>query len=350
MIFFRADGNYNIGSGHVMRCLSIAREIIKDDDVLFLTADDSLKFAIQNAGINDYTFHTDYDNMTLELEQMQNLIEKHHPRALFVDSYYVTAAYLNNLWRACKHAGCKLIYIDDVLEFAYPCDVLINYNIYGPEKIDNYKELYRLAGVCEPSFLLGTSYVPLRTEFQGLPDRIVNKTAKSILISAGGSDPEHIILNFVKEVLNRKTLFNYHFIIGAMNQDSAQIDKMVSQGHKDNIYLHHIVGQMSTLMMKCDIAISAAGSTLYELCATQTPSFTYTFADNQQLGAECFARSGIMKNLGDFREIEELPHKLINEAIELAKNYGQRKDMANKMKILVNGKGCRSIIDKILEK
>ena len=59
--------------------------------------------------------------------------------------------------------GGKLIYIDDVLFFSYPCDILINYNIYADES--RYRTLYRDAVL--PELLLGTAYAPLRREFAG---------------------------------------------------------------------------------------------------------------------------------------------------------------------------------------
>lgn len=57
-------------------------------------------------------------------------------------------------------------------------------------------------------------------------------------------------------------------------------------------------------MQKCDIAISAAGSTLYELCATGIPAITYTLADNQLIAAEQFDKQGIMLSAGDCRDDE----------------------------------------------
>ena len=63
MILFRADGNKNIGSGHIMRCLSIAKEAMKEDDVMFITADDTFHSVISGAGICNRSLHTDYTEM-----------------------------------------------------------------------------------------------------------------------------------------------------------------------------------------------------------------------------------------------------------------------------------------------
>ena len=71
-----------------------------------------------------------------------------------------------------------------------------------------------------------------------------------------------------------------------------------------NAVLHINEHNMSALMQKCDIAISAAGSTLYELCATGIPAITYTLADNQLIAAEQFDKQGIMLSAGDCRDDE----------------------------------------------
>lgn len=134
MIIFRADGNSKIGSGHVMRCLSIAREASKTEDVIFLSADCNFEETIRDAGIAFKTFSTQYDQLEDELPQMHRLLLETNPSALFIDSYFVTERYLLEVKRTCGKIGCKLIYIDDLLSFPYPCDYLVNYNIFGLDK------------------------------------------------------------------------------------------------------------------------------------------------------------------------------------------------------------------------
>lgn len=79
------------------------------------------------------------------------------PDSIILDSYYVTFKYMKTLRRY-----SKLIYIDDVLSFPYPADMLINYNIYATGK--QYTDLYVNSEL--PKLLLGYGHVPLREEFQ----------------------------------------------------------------------------------------------------------------------------------------------------------------------------------------
>ena len=106
---------------------------------------------------------------------------------------------------------------------------------------------------------------------------------------------------------------------------------------------------MSAFMQKCDVAVSAAGSTLYELCATQTPTATYILADNQVLGAEGFERQGILKNIGDVRVkgCENLAEELIRNAVRLCREYEERKSIAELQRTLIDGMGVKRIMEDI---
>ena len=92
---------------------------------------------------------------------------------VFVDSYCVSNAYLSKL----KEFAFS-VYIDDIASFAYPVNCLINYNIYGLE-ID-YRGLYK-DFVIPPHFLLGTGYVPLRSEYIKVEEHKVQESVQDIL-------------------------------------------------------------------------------------------------------------------------------------------------------------------------
>lgn len=283
---------------------------------------------------------TDYTDM--EAEDLPSVLAAYKPSALFVDSYFVTENYLGSLLEYCRKNGIKLVYTDDVLTFAYPCDLLINYNIYGREA--DYERLYQ--GWQTPRLLLGTAYAPLRAEFQHREPRVIRQNADSVLVSTGGADSEHIAVELLK--LAGKYPYIFHFVIGALNTDKERIRELAKG--TDNIILHEAVTSMAPLMESCDVAISAAGSTLYELCATQTPTLTYILADNQIPGAEEFCACKVMKNCGDVRILgtKELACKLLDSAGELLCDYGKRVRIAADMQSIVDGNGAKRIINEVL--
>lgn len=350
MIFFRADGNSDIGSGHIMRCLSIADAgSIENHQSLFITADKSFNCTIKNRGYENIVLNSDYKKLFLDLPLIEKLIVEYCPSAFFVDSYYVSKDYLFRLRVLCQKNKCQLVYIDDILAFPYSCDILLNYNIYGDDKRNIYKNMYKLNKETVPRMLLGSSYAPLRKEFDNLPRRKVKKFVKDVLISTGGSDSEHIALKLAKYIVkNNEKLFVYHFhfIIGTMNNDKIIIEKLVK--NTSNITLHADVRFMSVLMQQSDLAISAAGSTLYELCAAQTPTITYILADNQIMGAEGFVSRDVMQCVGDARELgDSLPEKLISAMLNLAERYEKRVRISQLQRKIVDGKGAHRIIEEI---
>lgn len=350
MILFRADGNPHIGSGHIMRCLSIADESnVFGHQCVFITADNINETFIMSHGYDNIVLHSDYRDMSKEVMMMDKIVKDIMPSVLFVDSYYVSYTYLSDMKKICEETKCKLVYIDDILKFPYPCDILLNYNIYGIDKEKEYKQMYRKVKKKVPVLLLGTSYVPLRNEFQNIPERIVREHATDILISTGGADPEHVSEKIAKYiVMNNKNLidFHFHFIIGAMNPDKDNIEKIT--GGIENVTLYYNLKSISGLMQNCDLAISAAGSTLYELCATQTPTITYILADNQVLGAEGFERQGIIQCVGDVRELEcFLPEKLMSAMRNLAGEYKERVGISQLQRNIVDGRGAYRIIEQL---
>lgn len=350
MFLFRVDGNPDIGSGHIMRCLSIADAgCWMGEECLFAAAGSHFAEVIKEHGHKVYVLNTDYKDMFSDLDSMKKLIETQKPAVLFIDSYQVSFDYMFVLWEVCKAIGCRLVYIDDIVAFAYPCDVLLNYNIYGPDNENDYVNLYEKKGISCPKLLLGTNFAPLRREFQGLPKRNVKKQAQKILISTGGADPEHLAKEFAEYIVNNDLKFKefyFHFIIGAMNEDCLEIEKLTEMN--SSIVLHYNVKHMQQLMSGIDLAISAAGSTLYELCATQTPTITYILADNQIPGAKKFEEHKILYCAGDYRERRSnFIELLLEEAVRLAGDYKERVRIADRQRFIVDGNGAKRIAEAV---
>lgn len=348
-ILFRCDGNSDIGSGHIMRCISIADAALASGrSCAFLTASDDFFHVITQHGHMCRVLQSDYRNMESDAEDTRRAIRNLAPKTLFVDSYYVTAGYLSSLRELCHTADITLVYIDDVLAFPYCCDVLVNYNIYGPDKETDYQRIYEDSGMKTPRLLLGPVYAPLRAEFQNLPPRRTERSVRNILVSTGGADAGHVGLHLIREIIRRgKQLsqLQFQFIVGSVNEDAPDI-RALAHG-VSNITLHSDVKNMSKLMCACDLAVSAAGSTLYELCATQTPAVTYILADNQIPGAEGFERHGVLKNCGDVRTCggEVLAQRLIGEVTDLAGRFHKRIEISQKQRDMVDGMGALRMIE-----
>ena len=331
MILIRADANENIGTGHVMRCISIAYAFNKAGvEVLFVTADHRGDGLLQPAGFSTICMDSDWTKM--EAEPIIEIVNTLNPDLVLVDSYYVTEKYMNSL-----SSVARVAYIDDLNEAIWNVDYLINYNIYG--KGTNYT-LYKYK---KTRFLLGPEYAPLRHEFYNVSPHIV-KPVTNIMISAGGADPEEITEMLMKEICPMWPKIHFHFIIGALNPRKEKIKALEDK----NIILHINEKNISELMKLCDVAISAAGTTLYELCACGIPTITYVLADNQLEAAKEFERQGIMLSAGDVRGNEGFFEKVILCLKDLIEDQKKRDILSRRMQTLVDGRGAERLTESLL--
>lgn len=341
MILFRADGNEIIGYGHIMRCLSIAKAADEaGEECCFVMADKKFVPVVEKAGFPYVTLGTDFRNMEEELDVLLPILEKEKPFCVVVDSYYVTDEYQQKI-----RAYAPVAYMDDLAAFAYPVDILVNYNIYG-EKI-NYIQMYQNRPL--PKLLLGPEYAPLRKEFRGVKRKRQPEKAKDILVSTGGADHEHVALELAHYIASHEKCspYKYHFVIGAMNLDASEIKK-IAEKLSGQIVIHQNVKEMRQLMQNCDMAISAAGSTLYELCACGVPTITYILADNQVFGAHTFCECGLMQYAGDCRNNKNFAGQVLQATFKLANNYQFREQMAKRMHVLVTGNGAEKIVEELM--
>ena len=333
MIYFRADGNPWIATGHIMRCLSLADALQeKGERVKFAVAEPFFQQLIQDRGYPCVVLGTAYDRMEEELSVFLELLKRERPGLVILDSYFVTPSYME----AVRNTA-PLCYIDDLNLFDYPADLVVNYNIYGPD----------IAYPPNKQYCLGPKYAPLRKEFQGLKRRVVRKRAENVLISTGGTDPCHIALRCAGYLQKYppSTRMTVHFVLGSMNRDVNELKAIA--GGLPFVELHQHVEDMCSLMLQCDAAISAAGTTLYELCACGLPTVTYILADNQIPGAQAFQRAGLMPCAGDIREDGQIENQIFTQLFHLADDEEKRKKIALDMQRTVDGNGSKHLADAV---
>ncbi len=340
MKYIRADANECIGTGHVMRCLSIAEELRdQGEEVTFITADRESSSIIEKYGFEIICLNSEWDNLEKETDSLVRIIQERQISFLLIDSYYVTEAYLRAIGRYAKTA-----YIDDLDRFLYPVDLLINYNIYA-EELD-YPSRYQRAGQ-RTAFALGCSYAPLRKEFRHVR-RETRDEVKEILITSGGTD-RYNVAGQLLEALHGQTWFEayeYTVIVGKFNGNRKSLEE--KWGRCGNIHLLSNVNNMGEHMKRCDVAIAAGGSTTYELCACGVPAILYTMADNQRRLAETVSRMGLIPYVGDVREgMSEKVDRIIRQLERYFDDADERKEKSQSMRRIVDGEGCRRLAQKI---
>lgn len=347
MIWIRADANKEIGSGHMMRCLSVAAALEKrGEQVLFVVADEEATQLLAQREQVYHVLHSDYRDMESELSGLEELVLQEKPDVILVDSYFATNRYLEQL-----SAWTKTAYMDDRFRVPYPVDMVINYNIYGD--LLPYQEQ---AHSRNQAFLLGCSYVPLREEFQNIALRKeaeqvphhVREQVQNVLITTGGSDKYNLAGQILCAVLaeEKTKALQYHVVSGAFNSHLPELQKLAAE--YENVHIHINVTNMSELMQSCDVAISAAGSTMYELCAVGVPTLCFSFVDNQEKMVQTFVDKGMVHFGGDYvRDGEEMFAGLVTKLCELISSKELRQTYKTKARSLVDGKGAERIAEAI---
>ena len=335
MIYIRADGNTEIGTGHVMRCLSVARVArSKGISCVFIVADENMVSLLEEQSFRYICLNSIWNDLDQETEQMEKLIQWENIRLLLVDSYFVTPEYLGRL-----HQLTHVAYMDDLNAFTYPCSTLINYNLYA-------QQMYSQDQYTNTKLLLGAKYAPLREEFQNLPRRIVRDRATDVLVTTGGGDPLNIAGEIVKKAKQCPDItdLNFHIVAGRFNQNLPMLEQLATE-HR-GIIIHRNVQRMSELMLACDIAVSAGGSTMYELCACGTPTICFAWADNQLEIVETFRQ--YIFSVGDIRiDVGQSIDLILGYIVKLSSDLKMRMAQSRCMHAMVDGNGAGRIAEEL---
>ncbi|MCX6158529.1 MAG: UDP-2,4-diacetamido-2,4,6-trideoxy-beta-L-altropyranose hydrolase [Ignavibacteriae bacterium] len=283
----RADASNEIGTGHVMRSIALGQMLIDEGHIVyFLTQseNESLKNRIKREGFDLICFSEEdtIEDAKYTAKRGKDL----KADWVITDGYKFKTEYQ----KVIKVAGFKLMCIDDVCECHYMSDIVLNQN-YDADKIFKYsKEDYT-------RLFLGTNNVLLRREIinnaKSNSCNDINHKPNNILILKGGSDlyfPIDEILNIFDKNANRP--LNIKVI--------SKIEEHVTKLTNSNINYTHstITNKIQTDFLWCDIAITAGGSTVWELLYYKKKPLVIGIAENQRIIIEELSKSNYVISLG----------------------------------------------------
>ncbi len=339
MLIFRVDGNKKIGTGHIMRCVSIAEQAKKRSEILFIVADESGKEITDNMGFSSLVLHTDYENMETELSLFSQCICQMQVDMILVDSYYITKRYISEL---SEMAPVSLI--EDFITETYEANNIINYNMYAKEKV--YQSMYENSKKLKPTnFLLGPSFAPLRPQFMNLNYQ-VREEVSSVLLTTGGTDPYNFCGVILKNLLKNENYnaLKFHVVSGIFNTNRDAL-KLIEKENRQ-VFIHENVSDMAELMIECDVVISAAGTTMYELSAIGVPTIAFAFVDNQEKNANEFSKEKMTLFAGGpTMGIDERVEIIMELFARLVEDHTLRSKLHQKMVKKVDGMGAKRIYD-----
>jgi len=338
-IGIRVDANHMIATGHLMRCLAIASELRRiGKETLFIIKDEFAQDIVFSRGFSVYMIKAKGSGIETEISDLISIIRLTGIEKMVIDSYSVTSCYLDNL-----HGIVSVLYIDDLNLFRYSVDIVLNYNIYASQL--PYNKNY--AGT-DTRLLLGPMYVPLREEFQHVQEMVINQNVRNVLLTTGGSDPLNFTSKFLKAFKNSDFYkkLRIKVVFGSLNRNLELLTDFEQDPYVD---FYKSPQNMADLMKTCDVAITAGGSTLYELCACGVPSICFSFVDNQLLGVIGFAEADLMYYAGDIRDdINKCVAKSLYYLEQYSTDVLLRTRRSRRMQEMIDGQGVFRIVKALL--
>lgn len=326
--------NGAIATGHVMRCLAIADAAKEQgEDTTFLLADDQAAELLKERGYPFIILHTKWNDMDSELAVIAEVAAARKIRTLLIDSYQITKNYLKKLT-----AMVNTVYLDDRNIFVYPVNTIICYASYW--KKYKYEEQYT-----DTKLLLGPAYTPLRADFRNCRRKKIRAEVEELLLLSGGAD-HYDILERILEKIDKERYRRIEVICGMYYSKYGELCEKYKK--YDNVHIHAAVTDMETYMDRADLAVTAGGLTLYELCAFGTPAISYSIADNQLENVRKFQADGIIDYAGDVRWDDITAH-ICGYLKKYHTDKRLRQERSEKMQALVDGRGAERIAKYLIE-
>lgn len=321
LVFIRADASSLIGSGHVMRCLTLAQRLRKEQNakVIFImrkllgnlidvVRKQSFAVLVLPPADQDYELE-DYGlwltvPMEVDAQQtikvLQHYLQEHGCDVvdrLIVDSYA-----LNEQWELMLRPYCReIMVIDDLANRRHDCDILLDQNFYLNKDV-------RYAGLVPEhcKMLLGPEHALLREEFYEAKKHLRKRDGniKNILVFYGGSDLTNETEKAIKALVqlhDEGYSFTADIITGVSNSRREKIEKICSKYNFFHYYCQ--VSNMAEFMNKADLMLGAGGSTTWERLYMELPALVTAVAENQIQGCRDCSQAGLIDYLGESEKV-----------------------------------------------
>jgi UDP-2,4-diacetamido-2,4,6-trideoxy-beta-L-altropyranose hydrolase len=361
-VFFRADASLQIGTGHVMRCLTLADElqaigaqcqfVCREHPGNLIAQIRQRGFLVNilptDAGVK--TFHDSViepqesyakwlgGDWVTDAEWTKASIGTTIVDWLIVDHYALDARWEQALFPVCQ----RLMVIDDLANRLHDCDLLLDQNL-GRDASD-YSQLLPQGR----SVLAGPKYALLRPEFAALREvslrRRINPQRKSLLITMGGVDQADATGKVLEALLDCSLPKDMHITV-VMGQHAPWLERvqLLAKLLPRPTEVKVNVNNMAQLMAESDFSIGAAGGTSWERCCLGLPSIIDVQAANQQQIANALESSGAAKVFSasaNVQSISELIEKILGDSVCL-------QEMSLASAEITDGKGVERVASKL---
>lgn len=238
----------------------------------------------------------------------------------------------DDAWQdAAQSAGARLVFFDDNGHCArYSAHVVLNQNAHA--RLDPYSQR-----AAHTQLVLGPRFAQLRREFrQATPPPCRQEPGGTLLLTFGGADPDGVTLRALRALRGGPTGWRIIALVGAQNPFRDAIIEE-SQGRPE-VEVRQAVRRMDHLLAEVDLALSAGGTTTYELLRMGVPTVLLTIADNQEASAAAVHQLGAARLLGRHQDVGDAA---LAEAVwGLAEDPEGRLALSEAGQALVDGQGA----------
>ena len=288
-IAIRVDSSNQIGTGHFMRCLTLADELKKQGaQICFISRNLLVHFikilgikGMEHVPLSDVSVHAVGDELAhshwLGASQFQDaqatikVLANQSWDWMIVDHYA-----LDKRWERAVLGSCKnLMAIDDIADRQHDCDVLLDQNYYADMQT---RYISKVPAHCQ--LLLGPRYALLREEFRTLREKVKVRVGdvKKILVFFGGVDADNCTSLAMQALAELNTKQQVDVVIGVQHPNREQIQ----QACINNGFICHLqTTRIAELMAEADLAIGAGGSASWERCCLGLPALLVAVSGNQ---------------------------------------------------------------------
>lgn len=318
-VYFRVDASLSIGSGHVMRCLTLARALREQGARCeFVTRDHvgNLVDLIQEDGYDVYVLPASVSSVRSELSDLAHgawlgvsqaqdaadtLAVLNAPADWLVIDHYG----LDKEWElATRSLASRCFAFDDLADREHAVDVLLDQNLGRIEA--DYRDLV-------PSttrLLMGTTYTLLRPEFPAHRDSSLARRrdpwqVDQMLISLGGVDKDNVT-GVILDQLAAHCEINITRIVVIMGRKAPWLNDVRRKAQKllAPVEVLSGVNNVAEIMASSDLAIGAVGGSAWERCCLGLPTLAVVLAQNQWNGARALQASGGVELLGEPQDLD----------------------------------------------
>lgn len=354
-IAVRVDSSVQMGSGHIMRCLTLAEALHeKGAEIRFICREhpgnlcdmvESRGFRVARLPLSmkegsDYAAWLGADWET-DAAQTAGILKKWgNVDWLIIDHYAIDSRWESRI----RKVVAKIMVIDDLANRNHNCDLLLDQNSCHAGKS-------KYVGLVPPGCirLIGPKYALLRPEFGKAREHSGQRGGKvrRIFVFFGGSDQGNETAMALEAIMQLGMVdVAVDVVVGSANPKRKEIEKLCSL--MPSAIFHCQVNNMAELMCNADLAIGTGGGVMWERACMGLPSIVMSVADNQCQGSEAFAKNGGILYLGRSVNVDVAVLRSSIEVV-LASPY-----LAHRMKEVgtstVDGNGTERVACRIMDR